>query len=134
MTTAIVMGAAIAAAVPAAAQNARSAAPDRAGATVARAAHDQIVLRRNGDRAVPFDPVVGASETPSLRRDGSRAVPFTAEVGPQASAGDSGFDWGDAMIGAATACGLLLALAALMLARGIQPRTPVDRPTRVVAR
>ena len=130
MMAAIVIGAAIAPVVPAAAQTAMSAAPDRAGATIARASHQQILLRRNGDRAVPFDPVVGASETPALRRDGSRAVPFAAEVGPQAGPADSGFDWNDAMIGAATACGLmLLAVGALMLARGIQPRTPACRHT-----
>lgn len=137
MTAAILMGAAAIAPVgPAAAQSAMSAAPDQAGATITRASHDQILLRRNGDRAVPFDPVVGASEAPALRRDGSAAVPFVAEVGPQAGPADSGFDWGDAMIGAGTACGLmLLASGALMLARRIQPRMPHgDTSTRIAAR
>ena len=85
---------------------------------------------------MPFDPVVGASEEPVLRRDGSGAVPFVADLSPQAGPADSGFDWGDAMIGAGTACGLmLLGAGALVLARRIQPRMRHgDTPTRVAAR
>ncbi len=136
MTVAILMGAVIAPVVPAAAQSTMSAAPDQVGATIARASHDQILLRRDGEGAVPFDPVVGASEEPVLRRDGSGAVPFVADLSPQAGPADSGFDWGDAMIGAGTACGLmLLGAGALVLARRIQPRMRHgDTPTRVAAR
>ena len=45
----ILLGAAIALAAPAAA--------NQANAPTERVNHDQISLRRDGDRAVPFDPV-----------------------------------------------------------------------------
>ena len=124
---AILVGAAIAPVIPAAAQNALPGAPDQAGAPMESAHHDQIVLRRDGDRAVPFDPVIGAGNELVLRRDGSRAVPFVAELSPQAGPANSGFDWSYAMIGAGSALGLLLlGVGALVLVRrnrpGVQPR------------
>ncbi len=122
-TVAILVGAAIAPVVPAAAQNAGPAAPDQVGSAVETAHHDQIVLRRDGESAVPFDPVIGTGDEPALRRDGSKAEPFVAEVGPQAGATGDGFDWGDAMVGAGIAYGLmLLAAGALLLIRRRIPR------------
>ncbi|HEX5955710.1 MAG TPA: hypothetical protein VFY37_07220 [Solirubrobacterales bacterium] len=115
----ILVGAAIATVAPAAAQNGGPPAQDSAAASE-RAHGDQIALRRDGDRAVPFDPVVGA---PLLRRNGSVAEPFLAQVGPPAAprAAD-GFDWGDAAIGAAGAYVLiLLASGAVVLIRRRRP-------------
>jgi hypothetical protein len=144
MTVAVLVGAAIAPVVPAAAQKASPAAPDQAGPLHESASSDQIVLRRDDERAVPFEPVVGAGDVPALRRDGLNAVPFVAQVGPQASPADSGsagsgFDWVAALIGAGSAYGLLLLGAgALMLVRRSRPRVqPRIRPggtaTRVAA-
>lgn len=139
-TVAILVGAAIAPVVPAAAQSTvPSAAPDHAGSPVERAHHDQVVLRRDGESAVPFDPVIGAGSEPVLRRDGSTAVPFAAEAGPQTASADEGFDWGDAIIGAGSAYGvILLASGALVLIRRRRPRVQPgvrhgDPPTQVAA-
>jgi hypothetical protein len=113
---AMLIGAAIAPITPAVAEH--SAATDR----------DQPVLRRDGDRAVRFDPVVGAGDQLVLRRDGSSAVPF--EAGPPAAPADESFHWGDALIGAAGACALIvLASAALALVRRRRPpRRLAQRP------
>ena len=116
----ILVGAAIVPVAPAAAQNAGPPAHDPTAAAAERTQGDQIVLRRDGDRAIPFDPVVGASV---LRRDGSVAEPFLTQVGPPAAlpAAD-GFDWGDAAIGAAGAYALiLLASGAVVLIRRRRP-------------
>ena len=129
-TVSILIGAAIAPIAPAAAQNG-AATPDRAGAAIERTHRDQIVLRRDGDRAVPFDPVPGAGDELVLRRDGSRAEPFVAQVGPPAAvpAGD-GFDWGDAAIGAAGAYALILLAsgAVVLIRRRRPPRRLAQRP------
>jgi uncharacterized iron-regulated membrane protein len=119
-TVSILVGAAIVTVSSAAAQNGGPPAQDPASAARERTRGDQIVLRRDGDRAVPFDPVVGA---PALRRDGSLAEPFLAQVGPRATvpAGD-GFDWRDAAIGAAGAYVLILvASGAVVLIRRRRP-------------
>jgi hypothetical protein len=105
-------------------------------APVAQAApKDQILLHRDGDRAVPFDSVVGVGEVPALRRVGSAAVPFVADIGPQTGPADSGFHWRDAMVGAGAACGLmLLGVGSVVLARRLQPRMRHgDTSTRVAA-
>jgi hypothetical protein len=74
-------------------------------------------------------PPTPSQETVVLRRDGSQAVPFVADVSattPTAAA-DSGFDWGDAAIGAGTALGIVALLGASGLAirsrRRIAPST-----------
>ena len=115
----ILVGAAIVPVAPAAAQNAGPA-QDPAAAATERTHGDQIVLRRDGDRATPFDPVVGA---PLLRRNGSVAEPFLTQVGPPATVpAADGFDWGDAAIGAAGAYALiLLATGAMVLIRRRRP-------------
>jgi hypothetical protein len=128
-TVAILLGAAIALVAPAAAQNGPVGASDQAGSPTERADGDQIVLRRDGDRAVPFDPVVGDGNELVLRRDGSKAVPFVAEVGADAGPASSGFDRGNAILVGGSALGLiLLATGALLLVRrgrsGVQPRIP----------
>lgn len=132
---AILMAAAIAPVAPAAAQEAIPAAPDQAGSTVARAPQNEILLRRDGDRAVPVDPVVAASDQPALHRDGSAAVPFVAEVGRQTGLADSSFDWSAAMIGAGAAFALmLLGMGTFVLVRRSQPHMRRgETPTRVVA-
>lgn len=89
-TVALVIAAATAAAVPVAAES-----------TVP-------VLHRDGSQAVPFEPVVGAGEL-ILRRDGSSAVPVVTPTGAGATAAQSAFDWGDAMVGSAATLGLMLA-------------------------
>jgi hypothetical protein len=100
----ILVGMAIAPVTPAAAQSSGETSPDGGGISVKDADHGQIVLRRVGERAVPFDPVVGPPERSVLRRDGSKAAPFISDRDPStAGTGSDGFDWGDAAIGAAGA-------------------------------
>jgi uncharacterized iron-regulated membrane protein len=129
-TVSILVGLLIAPAATAAAQNG-AAAPHRAGAATEGTQRAQIVLRRDGDRAVAFDPVVGAGHGALLRRDGSKAVPFLAQVGPPAvvPAAD-GFDWSDALIGAAAAYALILLAsgAVLLVRRRRPPRRLAQRP------
>jgi len=119
-TVSILVGAAIVSVAPAAAQNGGAPGPDSASTAAARTQGDQITLRRDGDRAVPFDPVVGA---PILRRNGSIAEPFLAQVGPPAAPpAVDGFDWGDAAVGAVGAYVLiLLASGAVVLIRRRRP-------------
>lgn len=129
-TTAILAVAAIALAAPAAAKDGPPGAPDQAGPA---AETEQIVLRRDGDRAVPFDPVVGDGEL-VLRRDGSKAVPFVAEIGPESGSASSGFD--RAVVVGGSALGLiLLGAGTLLLVRRsrstVEPRIPhAGTPTR----
>jgi uncharacterized iron-regulated membrane protein len=127
-TVSILVGAAIVSVAPAAAQNGGAPGPDSVATATARTHGDQIALRRDGDRAVPFDPVVGA---PLLRRNGSIAEPFLAQVGPPltVSAAD-GFDWGDAAIGAAGAYVLILLVsgAVVLIRRRRPPQRLAQRP------
>jgi hypothetical protein len=107
-TVSILIGVAIAPVAPAAAQSG-PATPDRAGAAIERTHRDQIVLRR----------------------DGSRAVPFVAQVGPPAAVpAEEGFDWGDAAIGAAGAYALILLAsgAVVLIRRRRPPRRLAQRP------
>ena len=101
---AILIGAAVTPVAVAAAQDGATRAPDR----------ERVVLRRDGDRAVPIDPVIGASRRPVLRRDGSKAVAFrAARPGPL---GSDGFRWDGTLIGATGSLGLIvLASVALLL-------------------
>jgi hypothetical protein len=126
---AILIGAAIAPVVPAVGQTDATATRDRAGASAQRASGDPVVLRRDGDRAVPVDPVIGSGEASILPRDGSQAVPFVAEVGRQAAPAEEGFDWADAAIGAAGAVGLMLLAST---ARAVGQRRRESRPQRTV--
>lgn len=121
---AILVGAAIAAVIPAVAQSYPApGAPEQAGVPVQNPDQDQIVLRRDGDRAVPFDPVIAHGDKLVLRRDGSEAVPFVAEINPQA--GNSGFDWSYVLIGAGSALALMLLAAwVLMPTRRSRPSVP----------
>ena len=120
---AIMVGAAIIPVASAGAQNGLAAAPDRAGSAVETKHPDQLVLHRDPDRAVPFDPVIGTSGASVLRRDGSQAAPFVAEIGPTANSPGTGFDWGDALIGAGVAyAAILLATGAVVLIRRRRPR------------
>ena len=126
-TVSILVGAAIVSVAPAAAQNGGAPGPDSAAASE-RAHGDQIALRRDGDRAVPFDPVVGA---PLLRRNGSIAEPFLTQVGPPATVpAADGFDWGDAAIGAAGAYLLVLLAsgAVVLIKRRRPPQRLAQRP------
>jgi hypothetical protein len=125
MTVAVLAAAAVA---PAAAQG---------GPSDDRGSGNQIVLHRDGERAVPFEAVVGGGQ-PALPRDGSQAVPFVAEVGPQTGPADPGFQWGDALIGAGFACALMMlsagALRALRRHRpGPGPIGQREAPTRAAA-
>jgi hypothetical protein len=82
---------------------------------------DDLTLRRDGSKAVPIVAQVGTASEQSdglnLRRDPSKAVPLVAQAGPASehertaselsqstapttSGVSSGFDWGDAAIGA----------------------------------
>jgi hypothetical protein len=108
--------------VPATALGASPAAQERAVPASEPADGGQVVLRRDGERATAFEAVAGGGNQPGLHRDGSEAVPFVAEVGPQATPADPGFDWGAALIGAGTACALmLLGAGALAALRGSRP-------------
>ena len=106
---AILVGATLAPVSPAVAQDGAAATTDRAGSAAREAQPGEIVLRRDGDRAVRFDPVIGAGKQPTLRRDGSQAVAFAPGPGPSTGGTQPDhFDWADAAIGAAGAVGLML--------------------------
>ena len=129
-TMAILVVAAIAPVAPAAGQIGAPANGDRGGSAEPGASGEPAELRRDGDRAVPFDPVIDAHEAPALRRDGSQAVPFAAAVGARGGIAEDGFDWGDAGIGAAGAIGLML-LASAARAAGRRRRPSEPRQTVV---
>jgi hypothetical protein len=112
VTAALLVGAAIAPLTAAGAKNGNPAATDQGGAA---ARGTQVVLRRDGESAARFEPVVGAAHTPALRRDGTKAAPFLAEASQPASSADSGFDWGHATIAAISAGLILLGLVSLFL-------------------
>jgi hypothetical protein len=119
----ILIGAAIAWAAPAAGQGIAGGAPERTGSQ-AQSDQGQVVLRRDGARAAPFDPMI-----PVLRRDGAQAAPFVPQVGPATVAVDQGFHWDDALIGAAGAYALiLLASGAFLLLRRRPSRRLAERP------
>jgi hypothetical protein len=105
---AILIGAAIAPLTPAAAQADPAPAQGPAGSQSQAADHDQVVLRRDGDRAVPFRAVIGGGESPA----------------------DEGFHWGDALIGAGGAYALILlgSGAFLLIRRGRPTRRLTQRP------
>jgi hypothetical protein len=116
---------------PAGAEGGASTGPERAGSTAEGAQRDEIVLRRDGDRAVPFDPSVGSGDELVLRRDGSKAEPFVPYLAPSPTATDPDrFHWGDAAIGAAAALGVLL-LASAARAGARRLRQAGVRPTLV---
>jgi hypothetical protein len=99
--TALAVAGSLLAAAPAAAE------PNDGGATKARD-NGQIVLRRDGSKAVPFVPYTRTSAT-APRPDG--------------------FDWGDAAIGAGVASVMLVASGTVVLTRrrrqaSIQPTIP----------
>src|SRR3954451_2618937 len=97
---AMVVGVALVPVASATAQTGGGPAADRANSAPLGEHHDQLVLRRDPEQAVPFDPAAGTDDVPVLHRDGSQAVPFVAEVGPSANSPDeAGFNWGDALIG-----------------------------------
>jgi hypothetical protein len=90
-----------------------------------------VTLHRDGSKAVPFVAEVGdgggaSAGVPVLRRDGSKAVPFVAGSEPNTATAPSGFDWGDAGIGAA------FALAMVGLGRALLVRNRHHRPERPV--
>ena len=61
-----------------------------------------VVLHRDGSKAVPFraNPVASeSSRQVDLRRDGSKADPFVADLAPTGAPAADGFDWGDAAVG-----------------------------------
>ena len=61
-----------------------------------------VVLHRDGSKAVPFRAYPVASESSpgvDLRRDGSKAVPFVADLAPTGAPAADGFDWADAAVG-----------------------------------
>ena len=61
-----------------------------------------VVLHRDGSKAVPFRayPVAsGSSHQVALHRDGSKADPFVADLAPTGAPAGDGFDWGDAAVG-----------------------------------
>lgn len=108
--------ASLALAAPAAGDGGR--ANDGPVATAVAPHHGKVVLRRDGSKAVPFDSATRPADEPALRRDGSKAEPFIAEVDQKAGVANEGFNWGDAMVGAGGAFGLmLLTSGALVLVR-----------------
>ncbi len=124
-TVAILVVAAIAPVAAAVGQTGDPATGDRAGSPEPSGSGERVVLRRDGERAVPFDSQIENGDAPVLRRDGSQALPFAAVVGAQGGVAEDGFDWGDAAIGAAGAVGLmLLASVARAAARRRRPTEP----------
>jgi hypothetical protein len=103
-------------------------------ALAAPAFGDDLVLHRDGSKAVPFAAHVRvghdtSSEGSVLRRDGSRAVPFIANVNPNAS----GSGWDVAAIGASSALGLAVlglggAVALSKRRRQARPAPSIGRP------
>ncbi|MGH2991616.1 MAG: hypothetical protein ACRDMA_17505 [Solirubrobacterales bacterium] len=93
-------------------------------ATPAWGQGDDLTLRRDGSKAVPFVADVSgkggadSSNAPVMRRDGSKAVPFVADLDPEPAAAGDGFDWSDAAIGA----GLGAAAVALAVAGAVAMR------------
>ncbi|MGH2960972.1 MAG: hypothetical protein ACRDL3_02085, partial [Solirubrobacterales bacterium] len=65
--------------------------------------------------AVLATPAWGQGDDLTLRRDGSKAVPFVADLDPEPAAAGDGFDWSDAAIGA----GLGAAAVALAVAGAV---------------
>lgn len=126
---AILIGAAVTP-VAAVAQEGGAQAPDRAQRPAQGTDQARIVLRRDADSAVPFDPVIGAGGQPVLRRDGSKAVAFAPDR--PGSSGNDGFHWGDALVGATGSLGLIvLAAAALLLITRRRPaRRLAQRPAQ----
>jgi hypothetical protein len=119
----ILIGAVIIAVAPAAGQGGAGAGPDGASSGAQGGDPGQVALRRDGDRAEPFDPVI-----PVLRRNGEQAAPFVAQVGPVSEAVDQGFHWDDALIGAAGAYVLvLLGSGAFLLLRRRPSRRLAER-------
>ena len=110
---AILIGAAVTPVAVAAAQDGATQAPDRVRRPAQGTDQAPVVLRRDGDSAVPFDPVIRAGREPVLRRDGSKAVAFGADR-PATSPND-GFHWGDALIGATGTLGLIVLAAVSLL-------------------
>lgn len=96
-------------------------------------AREQVMLRLlRRDQAVQADPVAGAGDDLVLRRDGSKAVPFVAEIGSEADRASSGSDSGNAVVVGAIVLGLiLLGTGALLLVRlgrpGVESRMPRGR-------
>ena len=95
-------------------------------APTAAASGDNIVLRRDGSKAVPFERNPNPTATARgddivLRRDGSKAVPFEPHRNPTETSAKAtgGFDWGDAGLGAGALVVVLGAAGALSL-RGRQ--------------
>jgi hypothetical protein len=92
---------------------------------------DDVTLRRDGSKAVPFvtdhGPYMANRSGIALRRDGSKAVPLVAEVTGQGAGeppvhetaiGTDGFDWGDAAIGVGLgAAAALLTMGAVIAVR-----------------
>ena len=103
---AILIGAAIGpVGLAAAEESAAVASPDRADSPAQAAKHDRVVLRRDGDRAVPF--AIGAPQAPRAE----------------------GFHTGDALIGATGAFAVtVLASGSVALARRRRPGRLVERP------
>jgi len=84
-------------------------------AASATAKSNDLTLRRDGSKAVPFVTDVSSSGR-VLHRDGSKAVPFVADLGTKAPSTVDGFDWGDAGIGAGAAFALTIVGLGGMLA------------------
>jgi hypothetical protein len=71
-------------------------------ASATPAATGDVVLHRDGSKAVPFRAYPVASESSHrvvVRRDGSKADPFVADLAPTGAQATDGFDWGDAAVG-----------------------------------
>ena len=86
-----------------------------------------VMLHRDGSKAVPFRAYPVASESShrvDLRRDGSKADPFVADLAPTGAPAADGFDWGDAAVG--VGAGMIvsvLGFAAIGAYGGRRPRT-----------
>jgi hypothetical protein len=71
-------------------------------------------------------PAMAQSDDLTLRRDASKAVPFVAELDGEAPTAADGFDWGDAGVGAGL--GIATAMVILVAARALHG--PRLRPLR----
>lgn len=117
---AILIGATVTPVAVAGAQDGATQAPDRVQRPAQGTDQAPVVLRRDGDSAVPFDAGIRAGREPVLRRDGSKAVAFGTDR--PGIPGNDGFHWGDALVGATGSLGLIvLASVALLLITGRRP-------------
>jgi hypothetical protein len=86
--------------------------------TINRRTRAAAVALLTAAMAAPAAPAAAKGGDVVLRRDGSKAVPFVSDPAPTPA---DGFDWGDAGIGAGVATTLMLGATGALAARSRRP-------------